>query len=474
MGFKKKDKVEEPEKTEVKRVIPIDKNNEQFLIGHALNNSQWAEQLVSEVDKDTFLYANHKAIFRCMQYLSGQGIDITPDSIESVKKQFDGGMSVRIKYLGEIKSTFKELITDNSYRFHIRKLKNDRVKDSLMMRLLPDLGQMLINPKFDIVDIQKEVETILTNIESNCSDADFLFSDASEAKVERDAERKAREDGTAFVSTGYKKLDNLLTDGFGAGKMSIIAGRTGMGKSALLANIYLRLAMLGVPVALYNFEMGTVSMLDRLISIKANIPLLKLIRKRELLTEEELADEKEAENYIATLPIYFYGSSTQTLEGIKRELKILKERYGIRVVAYDLFDKIKFNYRRGGNDASVINDALKQVQGYSRDFDLHQILIVQIGRSAEKRKNKRPKLSELKDAGGYEERSDNIFFLYRPEYYEMAEEEMELDETSLEEIEVIIAKQRQGVANTKVILNFFPVTTTIAEPTIGDDDGVDG
>jgi len=207
-------------------------------------------------------------------------------------------------------------------------------------------------------------------------------------------------------------------------------------------------------------------MYDRMIAVRANIPITRLIRQRDQMTPDEKARERKAKDELRSLPIYFYTASTQTMSGIQRDIRILKEKYGVKIVAYDLFDKIRFNYSGNRSTADIMNESLKLIQGMGRDFNIHQILVVQIGRSAEKRKNKRPKLSELKDAGGFEERADNVFFLYRPSYYNNPEEEEEGSSSvdHSEDVEVIIAKQRQGTSNMKVILDFWPATTTIAEP----------
>ena len=484
MGFKKKEKlvdiedliptdapIEEQkkgEKKEVKRIIPIDQNNEQFLLGHALNDKLLLERLLSEAQHDTFLYVNHKVLVECMSYLHTRNLDVTLDSIETVKKKFDRGLSVKLKYLGELKATFNENVTEENYKFHIAKLKDDKVKDTLTMLSLPELGKMLINPKVGVDEIIQELSKLMDNIEDSYVDGDFKFVDMREVNEKHTEELKKREEGTVFGTTGYEKLDKLLTDGFSRKKLSIIAGRTGMGKSALLANIFLRLGLLGIPVGCFNFEMDDISMYDRMVAIKANIPLLKIIKERELLTKDEQIRENEAKEEISKLPIYFYTASTQTLEGIKRDLRLLRDRYNVHLIGYDLFDKIKFRFGGGRSTADVLNDALKQIQGFGRDLDIHQILIVQIGRSAEKRKNKRPKLSELKDAGGYEERSDNIFFLYRPSYYQNAEDDKEIEINTMDELEIIVAKQRQGIANVKATFDFFPASTTIAEPMLTD------
>ena len=798
MGFKVAD-----EKKKVDRLIPIDSNNEQYILAHAMTSTRALDILATEVDHDLFLYLNHRALAQCCQYLANSKVKITADSIDLVKKKFHKGATVKLEYTTELMSVFDSPFDEENYRFHIAKLRDDKVKERLSMQMLPALAKSMLDPSATTDKLVDEVGKMLRFLEDGRSDTEFKFIPLATVDVEHNEEIKLRDAGGSFGSTGYDKLDRYLTDGLSATKLTIVAGRPAMGKSyakgtptlmydgtiknvedivvgdlvmgpdskprkvltvhagreemfdvipkkgdtwgcnrshilsvrmssdngdqykkgqiinlsideylaknnkfkhhakqyrvgvefperkldydpyliglwlgdgdragpritnsepeikeyltsltpqftihegetnngcpnyylserdggknlflnyirqncivddckvipkeilvnsrknrlqllaglldtdgglecgcyrittkydqlcedilylarslgfaaykkrktatiksldfsgeywcitisgnienipckvarripqvdrkmnkdvlnvgfelksagdgnyygfsvdgdhlyllgdftvvhnsALVANILLRLGLLGIPVAIFNFEMDCISMYDRMIAVRANIPITRLIRQREQMSPDEKARELKAKDELKKLPIYFYTASTQTMSGIQRDIRILKEKYGVKVIAYDLFDKIRFNYSGNRSTADIMNESLKLIQGMGRDFDIHQILVVQIGRSAEKRKNKRPKLSELKDAGGFEERADNVFFLYRPSYYNNPEEEEE-GSTSVdqsEDIEVIIAKQRQGTSNMKIVLDFWPATTTIAEP----------
>ena len=461
MGFKVAD-----EKKKVDRLIPIDNNNEQYILAHAMTSTRALDILATEVDHDSFLYLNHRALCQCCQYLASSKVKVTADSIDLVRKKFHKGATVKLEYTTELMSVFDSPFDEENYRFHISKLRDDKVKERLSMQMLPALAKSMMNPSSTTDKLVDEVGKMLRFLEDGRSDTDFKFIPLAVVDDEHNAEIKTRDAGGSFGTTGYDKLDRYLTDGLSATKLTIVAGRPAMGKSALVANILLRLGLLGIPVAIFNFEMDCISMYDRMIAVRANIPITRLIRQREQMSPDEKARELKAKDELKKLPIYFYTASTQTMSGIQRDIRILKEKYGVKVIAYDLFDKIRFNYSGNRSTADIMNESLKLIQGMGRDFDIHQILVVQIGRSAEKRKNKRPKLSELKDAGGFEERADNVFFLYRPSYYNNPEEEEE-GSTSVdqsEDIEVIIAKQRQGTSNMKIVLDFWPATTTIAEP----------
>jgi len=459
MGFQRKNKDE----FKVKRIIPHDANNEQLLLGSALNNHEIREILIHETIASDFLHVNHQAIFECINYLHNENLEINIDSIDAVKERFEHGMKIKIEYLGKVKNTFNGEVSEENYKFHIRKLKADKVKDMLQVQMLPEFAKSLINPKVTIENLLEEISVIKNHIEERATDTAFKFIHSNIVDDKHNVVLKAREEKLIFGTTGYKKLDNIMTDGLSAKKITIIAGRPGMAKSALIANIFLRLGMLGVPVALYNFEMDDISMFDRMVSIRTRIPLEMIIKDREKMTDEDRKAEKAAKELIRNLPIYFYTASTQTIQGVKRDLKILKDKYAVEVVGYDLFKKMKMQSRYNSSTADMLSENLDTMQAMGKDLDIHQILVVQIGRAAERSKDKRPRLSQLKDSGGFEEVADNVLLLYREQYYQKAEEDEPESYDAFEELEVIVAKQRQGRANQKVTFTFYPANTSITD-----------
>jgi len=462
MGFKRKEKTEETE--ERKRIIPIDSNNEQYLLGHALNDPSTAV-LLDDLDPKQFLFVNHRVLCECVQYALREGLTLDLDTLDSIKAKYEGGAKLTLEYMGQIADVFQGKAAAEDYAHHLKKLKADKVKDVLSVYLLPDLLSNLAKPTVQIDEVLTELATVRDFVEDQQMTSDFRFISARVVDAEHTQILKDREAGAVFQGVGYKRLDRVLTDGYCPKKMTILAGRPGMAKSAFLLNSLLRLACMGIPCAVYNLEMDHISNYDRAVAILAEVPIIFIVKARDKLTPEMRAREKRAKEFLKHLPLYFYTASTQTIAGIRREVRILREKYHVKVVAYDLFKKLRLRGRRNTSTADMLNESLDQMQAMGKDLDVHQILVVQISREAERRKNKRPRMKELKDAGGYEEVADNIFFLYRPRYYQDAEEDQEdRDYMDTEEIEVIVAKQRMGGGNIKVLFDFTPAMTYVSEP----------
>jgi len=461
MGFKIK-QPEQPKK-EVTRIIPIDKNNEQLLLGQAINFPKYLERLVIECDDETFLYLNHKALFRVLQVIYNGKLTATIDKIESIKFKVKDGQTIQFEYTNQLIKLFRDEVNDETFTFHLKKLKEDKVRDEVSSNMLPIIKNKLVDPKIPTENIVEEIDKLRCYIEDNVISGDFKFVDSRVVDIEHNKAIKEREEIGVFGKTGFTALDNVLTDGYSTKKITIVAGRPGMCKSSFVGNSLFRLASDGVPIALYNFEMDMVSMYDRMISIKSNIGVKKIVKGRKLLTDEEKQREMEAKEFLRALPLYFYTASTQNMLGLRRDLKILKERYGVKIVAYDLFKKMRLTGRRSSSTADILSENLDEIQAIGKDLDIHQILVVQINRQVENRKDKRPRMSDLKDSGAFEEVADNILLMYRSEYYKKSDDEIEFKESDFHELEVIIGKQRQGGANIKVLFDFYPATTSIVE-----------
>lgn len=464
MGFKvKKEKGIETKKENV-NLLPIDSNNEQFILSHAMTNGVLGEILV-DIDHSLFLFTNHKALCQCIQEVIRQGLVCNVDTVFTARENVEHGNSVSLEYIGELQGVFKENVDAKNYNHHIEKLKFDKARYDVINVQLPEFTRKIIGSNRSYEDIVNGITDILEGLEKQQSTKNLCFLSSKEVDDKYSEIVEKREAGSNFISTGFETLNKFLTDGYAPKKISVVAGRPGMCKSSWVLKSILNIAINGTPVALYNFEMDIISIYDRAISVLSEVPLLKIVKCRDKLTDNEQQRLKKARDKLKDLPFYYYENSTQNILGIRREIRTLKKKYDIKVVAYDLFKKIKFYGDKNKTEASVINESLDKIQAMGKDLDVHQVIVTQIGRSADKRREKRPVLSDLKDAGGFEEVADNVFLLYRPSYYQRAEsiEESDIDSDSLDQLEVEIAKQRQGMCNVKILFNFIPTTTSVVE-----------
>jgi len=459
-------KIKETSQSDLSLDLNIDTENEQYLLACALKYSNCSISLSENTNYRDFLITNHIAIAWCIKTAIERQLDSTPEMLHILVNEYEGNKTATgIKYLYELLNSQEiEPSTDNFIN-HINKLKKDKIKHTIYNNHINSLIKDLKNPHTDITNIVSKVDNIRTYIESSDSISDKTFYNLNDLKAEHDTEIANRESGGQFQSIGYRAINNYLTEGLVTKQISIVAGRPGMCKSAFVDNVILRLSKTDTACALFSLEMRRIATYDRFLSIETEMPLKTLLRDRSTMTESQKQLEKHIKFKMSKYPIYIYDKASPTLETVARHLKNAKERLGIKIAVFDLFNKIqKPEHLKNKSTADQLSYMLDYMQALAKNLDIHICLVVQIGRKAEMRKGHLPALSDLKDSGSFEEVSDLVLLLYRESYYLNNENDRNIyfSNTSGKDIlSVYIAKQRMGEANITIPLEFKSELTKI-------------
>lgn len=243
-----------------------------------------------------------------------------------------------------------------------------------------------------------------------------------------------------MLKTGFKDLDNFSK--LSPGTLNVVAARPSVGKTAFTLQLARNLSKIeDATVDFFSGETKTSSLMTRIIAAEANIEA-KRLKEAQNLTEEEYSRFSGSAGAIASMNICITQMTRHTVHDIKaRVLQSKKERpSGTHIVIIDHLGKIKKHTNEGRNDLDVgaITDFLKKM---AIELDVVVILLSQLSRAVEQRQDKRPMLSDLRNSGDIEADADDVWFLYRDDYYDK-----ETEDTNT--IEVIIAKAREGSLGT--------------------------
>jgi len=303
----------------------------------------------------------------------------------------------------------------------------------------------------DFQDSGLLVERVVAEIVSKLTDPEFKSDSLIEPKQFSDRRTKGldRRKVKGFVPTGFTGLDKYLTEGFAAGCTSVIAGRPNMGKSALKQNIIIRLCDQGLSVLSLVPEAGFDREQDRIDSIRTGRELRQFYRAREW-DDSFMRDIKASGEYISKNWAYVVQEDPFiSFAEMERNIIYTISRQRLDIVFIDLFDRLEeVSNARPGEKHEVIKRLLQRQAALAKKHDIHFCNLVQIRRSEgvkDKIRKYKPTLEQLKDSGAYEEITDLVFLLFREGYYDEAVPD--------DIVEVIIAKQRQGVRNKKVVLD---------------------
>ncbi|MDV3198284.1 MAG: replicative DNA helicase [Vigna little leaf phytoplasma] len=268
-----------------------------------------------------------------------------------------------------------------------------------------------------------------------------------------------REHNIIGLSTGYVNLDDI-TLGFKPEELIILAARPSMGKSTFMMNLAVNIADERVnpqkpSIAIFSLEMSNEQLGSRILSASSYIVHKKI--QLGLLNEKEIAALKVSIKNMNSLNIYFDDSATVNILDIRAQCRQLKKQNKLDIVIIDylqLIQKSNKNFYHGfSNRQEEVSDISKSLKQMARELKIPVIALSQLSREVEKREDKKPILSDLRDSGSIEQDADIVMFLYRPNYYKKSKESLPNSSSepssSSDYTELIIAKNRHGMTGIK-------------------------
>lgn len=246
------------------------------------------------------------------------------------------------------------------------------------------------------------------------------FNDALDEAV-RSIEAASRREGPAGLPTGFAALDAAL-GGLEDETYNILAGRPGMGKSALAAQIAVNVAGLGIGVDVISLEMGAMQIARRSIAAEAGVPLARL-RSGKLIGDD--GDRiARARRKLGGLPLTIEDVAGLKLSQIAARARTAKRKHGLGLLVLDHLHIVApepGDVRQGATWAiGKVSNGIKQI---AKMFECPVLACAQLNRGVEGREDKRPTLADLRQTGEIEQDADSVTFMYRQEYYLQKEPE---------------------------------------------------
>jgi replicative DNA helicase len=391
-----------------------------------------------------FSSSANQLLFNTIINLSNQGL--TPEvnlilgNLQAKNKELQVGGKEYLNFLYT-----QEYSPDNLREFE--RLLTDSHKAKTLISLAGTIPSQVASAK-DIDSIINTVRASLDNLtESSGGDSTSALSDVLKLSWTELVER-TKNPGIRGVTTGSKGLD-LATTGVAGGELWTVAGRPGMGKTALECNMSLHQAKSGVPVLVFSLEMRKTPLAERLVAIDTGVSSSNM--RLGLLSQAELDKISESMKQIKDLPIYIDSNYNATLSYVLSTIRKYKKMHEIKVVYLDYVQLLSERTADATNEIGRMTRALKLL---ANELDIGIIILSQLSRNCEYREDKRPILSDLRQSGNIEEDSDVVLGLYRDEVYNKDAHKGVLEQ--------ILIKQRSGPIGT-VLATFDGDTNRISD-----------
>jgi replicative DNA helicase len=232
------------------------------------------------------------------------------------------------------------------------------------------------------------------------------------------AERSRTGNSLTGIDTGYIRLNQIL-GGWEVGKMHVIAGRPGMGKTSAVICAALNVAKRGHGVIIGSAEMEKEELAKRCLAVEANVNLRHVMSGR--MNAEEWAAVTAAAVRLAKLPLsikYCPGATIGELRGAFR--KEARRLPPLGLLAVDYIQILNGERKDGDNRETEVSGLSRRLMWLAQEFRAPLLAVSQINRAVEARNNanKRPQISDLRESGAIEQDAYSVSLLYRDEYYD--------------------------------------------------------
>ncbi len=217
------------------------------------------------------------------------------------------------------------------------------------------------------------------------------------------------------VFSGYKWIDNMLT-WFKPGELIILAARPSMWKTSFALNVLSNIAETWKTVAFFSLEMNSESIVDRLISENAQVPMHKISKWD--LDQEDFSKIWEAMETLSWKHIYIDDKWVATVPTLKSKLRKLKiEKWSLDLVIIDYL-QLMHGTIFVWNRVQEISEISRWLKELARELEIPIIALSQLSRAVEQRIDKKPQLSDLRESGAIEQDADSVIMLHREDYYD--------------------------------------------------------
>ena len=304
------------------------------------------------------------------------------------------------------------------------------VRDMAQRRALVHIGTVLkemAEAATPIMDAATDALAAIDEIVASRSDPHtqpVSMGDAARGAIERMQTAVSTPDYMPGLTSGLRTIDNR-TGGFKRGEFSVIAGRPGMGKSALDVAIARSQAAAGYNALLFSLEMTSADIADRAIADAAwndhspipyqNMRLGKVsLEQQQRLTEAALAFER--------LPLVIEPQAGLTLSQItararKHHQRLQRQGKTLDVIHIDHMHIVRPSNRYQGRPVQEVTEISNGLKALAKDLNVAVVAMAQLNRGVENRDNKRPTMSDLRESGSIEQDADLILLMFREAYY---------------------------------------------------------
>ena len=431
------------------RVPPHDNEAEQAVLGSILIDRDAMAAIRDMLEPEDFYAERHAVLYRAALALDDRGEAI--DAV-TLRDQLDRGPGIGraggMDYIAEL-----SLVSPSSAS--VRHYADIVISHAQRRRLIVAGGEVSrlgfdnATPVQEAID-QAEQTVFKIGEERRATEVRNIAPLVREwwDSLEKRNERKQLVTG---VPTNFSRLD-ALTQGLQPGELIILAARPAVGKTSFALNIARNAAVLAhKPVVVFSLEMSRQALVQRLICSEAHVDAYMLrTGQADQIAYQNIA---KAMDRLTHADLWIDDTPGLPINSLRARARRMKSQHKIELIVIDYLQLMQGGRRNSRvQEVSDISSGLKAI---AKELEVPVLALSQLSRESERRENKRPQLSDLRDSGSIEQDADVVLFLYR--------EGMHNREIDRAKTELIVAKNRNGPVD-DLDLVFIAEETAFREP----------
>jgi len=423
--------------------------------GNYLIKANQIQDILSSVKPYMLTDSTAKMIYISIAAVVKEGLDIDIISVsqkakEKHGKQFEGEnivslvstFSANFVSVGQINS-----ICNNLIKLYFQRKGIELGIDGVMKILQEDADPLIlfknISQKFIDFDLKINPSQGKSRVDSHVEE------------MNEDVRKIRSGEMQPYLSTSFAQVDQLH-NGFTNTDLIIIAARPGMGKTALVISMAKNIALKNDPVAVFSLEMRAKHITGRIAASIANINA-QLIRDPRKMSDLEYTKFLTASAKISKAPL-FIEENVRYISAIESKSRQLVINEGVKLIVIDYLQLIQIDGRFGNREQEV-SQISRRLKELASELDVPVVALAQLSRALETRGGEKiPHLSDLRESGSIEQDADIVSFIYRPEYYNIYEDNN--GKSLVGSMAYIVAKNRHGPLN-RIYLHFNKYTTNV-------------
>lgn len=410
---------------DVQRELPRNIEAEQAVLGAVMVNNDAFHAIGARLAAEHFVEEIHRRIWEVAAKLIQDGRKATPITLRTFLGEHDlGGITVPA-YLARLASEAVTVINAVDYA--------RLVADLAARRAIIAAAQEVLDVAHDapvghpVLRIVEDGIGALRGIGDRFAEPGADESvDATFSQLIDDAQDRLAGKAAKVASSGFIDIDRTLAGGLLPGRLLVLAGRPGMGKTVLLTALARRAAQAGAGVGVFSLEIDRREFTSRLVAnVMANSdhPLDYRDILNGALSEDVIERLCGVREWTRDIPIEVCeqgGLSMAQIEtrALQMHRRLLRRGRRLDVLLIDYLQLVQVTNRYKGDAVAELGEATLAAKNLAKRLGVCVGLLSQLNRDVERRDNKRPGLADLRGSGNIEEHADAVGLLFRPEYYD--------------------------------------------------------